>query len=66
MNPINDTQHGVVKRMRELRDELGEKLSKMTWEEEKEYIRQGTLSVDPTFYERLEKKKELIQNVNKS
>jgi len=30
MNPINDTQHGVVKRMRELRDESGEKLSKMT------------------------------------
>jgi predicted nucleic acid-binding protein len=36
-----DPPPGIVKRMREIRDELGEKLMHMTWEEQKAFFQEG-------------------------
>ena len=35
-------QPGVVKRMREIRDEIGLKIMNMTWEEQLAFFRKGT------------------------
>ena len=56
MNPINDTQHGVVKRMREIRDEISEKTMNMNLEELKAFYREKTTSWLPNFYDEIDKR----------
>jgi hypothetical protein len=57
MLPDNsNSRPGVVKRMREISDEISEKLLNMTWEEQKAYYKEQTLKLDPHFYERMEQK----------
>ena len=57
MKTNNEIQPGIVKKMRDIRDELGEKLLNMTQEEQKAYYREKTLKLMPDFYERLEQHK---------
>jgi len=58
MIPNSESQYGVVKRMREIRDELGEKIMHMTWEEQKAFFREKTISWHPNFYDEIDKQKE--------
>jgi hypothetical protein len=39
--PNSESQYGVVKRMREIRDEIGEQIMNMTWEEQKAFFKEA-------------------------
>ena len=56
MNTINDTQHGVVKRMREIRDELSKKTMNMTSEELKIFFKEAVTKRYPNFYDEIDKR----------
>jgi len=45
------SEYGIVKRMREIRDELNAKLMNMTFEEEKAYYRESITQRYPNFYD---------------
>ena len=36
-----ESQYGEIKRMREIRDEIGLKIMNMTWEEQKTFFQEG-------------------------
>jgi hypothetical protein len=55
--PKSESEYGVVKRMREIRDEISLKTMNMSFEELKAYYRKEI----PEFYEKLEQ-----QNKNQS
>ena len=53
--PNSESQYGVVKRMREIRDEIGEKLMNMTTEERRAYYRKEITEWLPNFYDEIDK-----------
>ena len=55
MTTNSESEYGMVKRMREIRDELNEKLMNMTFEEEKAYYREQTTQWLPHFYDEIDK-----------
>ena len=58
MIPNSESQYGVVKRMREIRDELGEKIMHMTWAEQDAFFRKEITEWHPNFYDEIDKQKE--------
>jgi len=61
MLPNYPAEEGIVKRMREIRDEQSAITMNMTFEEVKAYYRERILKEDPDFYKKVEedKKKQL-------
>jgi hypothetical protein len=56
MIPNSESQYGVVKRMREIRDEISEKTMNMTFEELKAYYRKEITEWIPDWYDEIDKK----------
>ena len=54
--PNSESQYGVVKRMREIRDEISEKTMNMTLEELKAFYRETITRWHPDFYDEIDKK----------
>ena len=51
MTTNSESQYGVVKRMREIRDEISEKTMDMTFEELKAYYKERITQWHPNFYD---------------
>ena len=58
MLPNYPAEEGVVKRMREIRDEQSAITMNMTFEEVKAYYRERILKEDPDFYKKVEEDKQ--------